>query len=51
VFLLAVFLVLVVAADPAFFSNNQPIVKAIVFWRLRHGGVAGWLWSKPQAVP
>jgi hypothetical protein len=43
------FSILVVAVDPSFFNNNQQIMREALFWRLRLGGVAGWLWAFPQA--
>jgi hypothetical protein len=44
------FSILVVAADPSYFNNNQQRMQAAAFCFLRLVWVAGWLWSNPQAV-
>jgi hypothetical protein len=43
------FSILVVAVTPPFFNNNQRLLGAAVFGRLRWLQVAGWLWRIPQA--
>jgi len=44
------FLIIVVAADPSFFNNNQQLWQRRLFWRLRLGAVACWRRRFLQAV-